>query len=41
MKYSGKVSGDTIKGKIEGPGREGKSTSRDWEAKRVEEKSSK
>ncbi len=30
-KYSGKVSGDTIKGKIEREGQEG----RDWEAKRA------
>jgi hypothetical protein len=40
-KYSGKVSGDTIKGKIEGPGRDGKTMTRDWEAKRVKEESSK
>lgn len=40
-KYSGKVSGDTIKGKIEGPGRDGKSTTRDWDAKRAEEKKAK
>lgn len=33
-KYSGKVSGDTIKGKIESE-REGKAQSRDWEAKRA------
>ena len=39
--YSGKVSGDTIKGKIEGPGRDGKTTTRDWEAKRAEEKTDK
>ena len=32
-KYSGKVSGDTIKGKIEGE-RNGQPFSRDWEAKR-------
>ena len=36
-KYSGKVSGDTIKGKIEGPGRDGKTTTRDWDAKRAQE----
>jgi hypothetical protein len=34
-KYTGKVSGDTIKGKIEGPGRGGEVTTRDWEAKRA------
>lgn len=34
-KYSGKVAGDTIKGKVEAPGRQGgEPTSRDWEAKR-------
>ena len=38
MKYSGKFSGDSIKGKIEAPGREGKTTTRDWEAKRAPEK---
>jgi hypothetical protein len=32
-KYSGKLDGDTIKGKIEGE-RNGQATSRDWEAKR-------
>ena len=32
-KYTGKVSGDTIKGKIESD-RDGKTQSRDWEAKR-------
>ena len=37
-KYTGKVSGDTIKGKIEGQGRDGQATTRDWEAKRAEEK---
>ena len=41
VKYSGQVSGDTIKGKIESPGREGKTTTRDWEAKRAEEKKDK
>ena len=35
-KYTGKVSGDTIKGKIEFE-REGKANSRDWEAKRAKE----
>jgi hypothetical protein len=40
-KYSGKVSGDTIKGKIEAPGRDGKTAKRDWEAKRAEEKKDK
>ena len=35
-KYSGKVDGDTIKGKIEQPGRDGGApTPRDWEAKRA------
>lgn len=34
-KYSGKIDGDTIKGKVEAPGRQGGDpTSRDWEAKR-------
>jgi hypothetical protein len=33
IKYTGKVSGDTIKGKTEF-GREGQTQSRDWEAKR-------
>jgi len=33
QKYSGKVSGDTIKGKVEFE-RNGQQTSRDWEAKR-------
>src|SRR6185436_2877834 len=34
-KYNGKVSGDSIKGKVELPGRNGGDpTSRDWEAKR-------
>lgn len=35
-KYAGKVSGDTIKGKIEFD-RGGKAQSRDWEAKRAKE----
>lgn len=34
MKYSGKLSGDTIKGKIEFE-RGGQAQSRDWEAKRA------
>jgi hypothetical protein len=34
LKYSGKVTADTIKGKIESE-RNGEATSRDWEAKRV------
>ena len=34
--YSGKVSGDTIKGKAESE-RDGKTQSRDWEAKRAKE----
>lgn len=33
-KYSGKIAGDSIKGKIESE-REGQPTSRDWEAKRA------
>ena len=34
-KYSGKIDGDTIKGKMEAPGRQGGDpVSRDWEAKR-------
>lgn len=36
-KYSGKVSADKINGKIEST-RDGQAQSRDWEAKRVEEK---
>lgn len=36
-KYTGKISGDTIKGKMEYE-RNGEPTSRDWEAKRGEEK---
>jgi hypothetical protein len=35
-KYSGKVSGDTLKGKIESE-RNGKATSRDWEATRAKD----
>jgi len=38
-KYNGKVSGDTITGKIEAPGRNGGDpVSRDWEAKREADK---
>ena len=38
-KYTGKVTGDTIKGTIERPGRGGgEATKVDWEAKRAEEK---
>ena len=33
-KYTGKISGDTLKGKIEFTGRDGETRSRDWEAKR-------
>ena len=36
-KYNGKISGDTIKGKIETE-RDGQTNSRDWEAKRDTEK---
>jgi hypothetical protein len=36
MKYSGKVVGDTIKGKVEFE-RDGQQQSRDWEAKRAKE----
>ena len=36
-KYNGKISGDTIKGKIETE-RNGQTNSRDWEAKRDTEK---
>lgn len=36
-KYNGKISGDTIKGKIETE-RDGQTQSRDWEAKRSQEK---
>jgi hypothetical protein len=39
MKYVGKVSGDSIKGKIETE-RDGQARSRDWEAKRETEKKS-
>jgi hypothetical protein len=35
-KYTGKVSGDTIKGKIESE-RDGQTRSRDWEAKRAKD----
>jgi hypothetical protein len=35
-KYSGTVSGDTIKGTVEMPGRDGQSRSREWEAKRAQ-----
>ena len=34
QKYTGKISGDTIKGKITGKNRDGEEYSRDWEAKR-------
>ena len=37
MKYSGKIAGDTIKGKIETE-RDGNARSRDWEAKREAKK---
>src|SRR5262245_23582886 len=37
-KYNGKISGDTIKGKIEAPGRDGNTSTRDWEAKRETDK---
>jgi len=38
-KYTGKIDGDTIKGKIEAPGRGGGDpVSRDWEAKREADK---
>ena len=36
LKHSGKVDGDTIKGKIEVE-RDGQTTSRDWEAKRAKD----
>jgi hypothetical protein len=35
--YTGKLTGDTIKGKSEGPGRGGQNQSRDWEAKRAKD----
>ena len=35
MKYTGKVSGDTITGKVQSPGRDGQSMERDWEARRA------
>lgn len=34
-KYSGTVSGDTIKGTIESPGRDGQTRSREWGAKKA------
>jgi hypothetical protein len=34
QKYTGKVSGDTIKGKVVGKNRQGEDQTRDWEAKR-------
>ncbi|MCX7046415.1 MAG: hypothetical protein NTX50_13135 [Candidatus Sumerlaeota bacterium] len=34
-KYEGKLDGDSIKGSMEGPGRDGTPQKRDWEAKRV------
>ena len=34
-KFHGKLSGDTIKGKTEGPGRDGQPMERDWVAKRA------
>ena len=37
-KYNGKISGDTIKGKIESPGQDGNTNTRDWNAKRDTEK---
>ncbi|MBM3840826.1 MAG: hypothetical protein FJ398_23285 [Verrucomicrobia bacterium] len=37
-KYNGKISGDSIKGKIELPGRDGNSRQIDWEAKREAKK---
>lgn len=33
--YKGKISGDTIKGTIERPGRDGKTNTSEWEAKRA------
>jgi hypothetical protein len=35
-KYSGTVSGDTIKGTVEMPGRDGQTRSREWEAKKAQ-----
>ena len=34
-KYSGKLAGDTITGESEGPGRDGQTSKRPWEAKRA------
>jgi len=34
-KYAGKLEGDTITGTIEGPGRDGGNTTREWVAKRA------
>jgi hypothetical protein len=40
--YSGKLEGDTIKGKIERPGRDGGAArTTDWEAKRVKDEEKK
>jgi uncharacterized protein involved in outer membrane biogenesis len=38
QKFAGKLSGDTIKGKITGTGRDGGETSREWVAKRKADK---
>lgn len=35
--YSGKIEGDTIKGKIDSTGRDGQSRTREWEAKRAKD----
>ncbi len=37
MKYKAKVEGDVLKGKVESPGRDGETRSRDFEAKRAKE----
>jgi hypothetical protein len=34
MKYTAKLADDTLKGKIESPGRDGETRTREWEAKR-------
>ena len=35
VKYSGKITGDTITGESESPGRDGQTTKREWVAKRA------
>lgn len=35
LKYKAKIEGDTLKGTIESPGRDGQTRTRDWEAKKA------